>query len=128
MGAMVTSVHRGKDREVGRGIVKVVGLCDTTTNRLCSVFVVAVDNGGQLDLLARATGLATSPSLHTSTAATSSLWSNRLGWAGIMATHLMCPLLPLLNPLLSTLCSSACSSSIWPSLLGSGIRSPQLDS
>jgi len=80
--------------------VKVVGLRDTTTDRLCGVFVVAVDNGGQLDPLARATGLAMSPSLRTSTTATSPLWSNRLGWAGIMATHLMCPLLPLLDPLL----------------------------
>ena len=53
-----------------------------------------------LDPLARETGLATSLSLHTSTAATSPLWSNRLGWAGVMATHLMCLLLPLLNPLL----------------------------
>jgi len=80
--------------------VKVIGLRDTTTNRLHGVFVVAVNNGGRLDPLARAMGLATSPSLRTSTAATSPLWSNRLGWAGVMATHLMCPLLPLLDPLL----------------------------
>jgi len=46
MGAVVTSIHRRKDGEVGRGIVKVVGLCDTATNRLGGVFVVAVDNGG----------------------------------------------------------------------------------
>jgi len=80
--------------------VKVVGLRDTATNRLRSVFVITVDNGGRLDLLARAMGLATSLSLRTSTAVTSPLWSNRLGWAGVMATHLMCPLLPLLDPLL----------------------------
>ena len=80
--------------------MKVIGLCDTATNRLRGVFVVTIDNGGQLDPLVRATGLATSPSLRTSTAATSPLWSNRLGWAGVMATHFMCPLLPLLDPLL----------------------------
>ena len=80
--------------------MKVVGLRDTATNRLRGVFVVAVDNGGRLDPLARATGLAMSPSLRMSTVATSPFWSNRLGWAGVMATHLMCPLLPLLDPLL----------------------------
>ena len=108
--------------------MKVVGLRDTATNRLRSVFVITVDNGGRLDLLARAMGLATSLSLRTSTAVTSPLWSNRLGWAGVMATHLMCPLLPFSTLSSSTLCSSACSSSIWPSLLSSGIWSPQLDS
>jgi len=46
MGAVVTLVHHRKDREVRRGIVKVVGLRDTATNRLHGVFVVAVDNGG----------------------------------------------------------------------------------
>jgi len=98
---VVTSIHRGKDGEVRRGIVKVVGLRDTATNRLGGVFVVAVDNGGRLDPLARATGLAASPSLCTSTATTSPLlWSYWLRWASVIATHLMCRLLPLIHPLL----------------------------
>jgi len=81
--------------------VKVVGLCDTVTNRLGGVFVVAVDNGGRLDPLARATGLAASLSLCMSTATTSPLlWSYWLRWASVMATHLMCRLLPLIHPLL----------------------------
>ena len=84
--------------------MKVVGLRDTVTNRLGGVFVIAVNNGGQLDLLARAMGLAVSPSLCMSTAMTSPLlWSYWLRWASIIATHLMCRLLPLIHPLLHCL-------------------------
>ena len=100
MGAVVTSIGGWKDWKVGRGVVKVIGLGYTTAGRLRSVFVIAVNNGGRLDAFTRATGLATSLGLLTSTATTSCLLcTNWLGWVDLIATHLICPLLALINPL-----------------------------
>ena len=78
--------------------MKVVALGYTMAGRLCSVFIIAVDNGGRLDMFMRVTELATSPSLLTSMVMTSCLLcTNWLGWADLMATHLICPLLALIN-------------------------------
>ena len=70
--------------------MKVIGLRDTATNRLGGVFVVAVDNGGRFDPLARATGLAASPSLCMSTTMTSPLLDQVASLSNTIDTKIYC--------------------------------------
>ena len=93
---LVTSVDHGKDGVVGWGVEKVVRFGWRRLGGGGKFIILAFNNGGQLDAFARLTGLATSPWLPTRMASPL-ISTNRRRLANAMATHLICPSLPLVH-------------------------------